>query len=846
MSNGSVTRITITLLVLLWAAFNIFPLEDRELGAYMLAEAGADQELLAELIEEARLEVSESEQTSLYIAIRELANGREIDLTRFYPGLDTRGLPNLRVRNQALMREMLRSSRSRMRLGLDLAGGVSFTLRIADEELVGKSERERQEQVGQVVKVIGDRINGLGVSEPMIRAVSDNSVEIQLPGENIRENPEVINQLRKPARLEFRLVSRDRFIEGEPTPRGYELKVLESMDPLTGETIERPLWVRILPEATGEIISRARVGQTGTGTYKVSMEFTSEGDSTFADITDKIATANTPNNIGLLAIVLDGKLYSAPQVQRRIRGGAEITGSFSLTEALELANVLNNPLATELRMEEMVEVGPSLAASSREKSVQAGLYGITAVILLMLAYYGVGGFLAIFSVLANVVMVIGILASIGATLTLPGVAALVLTVGMAVDANILILERIREELVSGKSIGNAVKAGFEKVFSTIVDANVTTLITALILFYLGNGPVKGFGLTLAIGIAASAFCALVLTRFLVEVTVFKLKIERLLLLNLFPAMNLDFLKLRKPAFAFSWVLVLAGLVSLGVKGKDVLGIDFLGGEEIVLSFTSNPGIEAIESLAAREELGEVQVAVQTSIVGGAAGAEKLKIQTVAGMGETFAELLATSFPESGLELVGQTTVGAAVSSETTVMAVVAISVGLVMMLLYVALRFEVGFGLGALVATIHDVLMSIGIFVILGGEFTAPMIAAVLMIMGYSINDTIVAFDRMREELELHPEWGLARVINYSINRVFSRTILTSVTTFAASFLLWIFAAGVIEDFALVFMIGLFTGTFSSIFIASPILFWYHHGDRKSIDVSESNPTYEWQTGSSN
>lgn len=177
------------------------------------------------------------------------------------------------------------------------------------------------------------------------------------------------------------------------------------------------------------------------------------------------------------------------------------------------------------------------------------------------------------------------------------------------------------------------------------------------------------------------------------------------------------------------------------------------------------------------------------------------------------------------------------------MAILAVATGLVAMLLYVALRFEVGFGVGALVATIHDVLMSIGLFVLLGGEFTAPMIAAVLMIMGYSINDTIVAFDRMREELELHPEWNLARVVNYSINRVLSRTLLTSVTTFTASLLLWIFAAGVIQDFALVFLIGVVTGTFSSIFIASPVFYWWHRGDRRKVDSGEAAPVYEWQTG---
>jgi SecD/SecF fusion protein len=551
-----------------------------------------------------------------------------------------------------------------------------------------------------------------------------------------------------------------------------------------------------------------------------------------------------------LAIVLDGKLYSAPTVNSVLSRNAQITGGFSQREAFDLANVLNNPLAVELRVDEMYEVGPSMAAGARDSSMNAVKWGALLVVGFMILYYFIGGMVAVLSALVNVVIVLGVLSSLGATLTLPGVAALVLTLGMGVDANILIFERLREELKLGKSIKNAAAGAFRKVTSTIVDANVTTLITASILIWLGTGPVKGFGYTLAIGICASIFCALVVTRFLIDFLIHRAGIKQVLGLRLLGEMKIDFFKYRRPAFLASWTLVLAGIVSVVMHHDNIMGIDFTGGDEMTIAF--NEKIEGGELDAAAEQLGlgEVNPVYQTLI-----GEERevLKIQTRFDQSRAVLEGLQTAFPSAGLEEEAITQIGASVSSSIQWNAIWSVVAALGGILLYVALRFEMGYGIGAVVATVHDVLMTVGIFVLCGalgifvsGQFTAPMLAAILMIVGYSINDTIVVFDRIREELELNPGTNLRAIIVTAINRVFSRSILTSVTTLLAAVSLYVFGAGVINDFAFVFIIGILTGTFSSIFIASPVFYWWHKGDRRHVEERELTPkTYEWQKSES-
>jgi SecD/SecF fusion protein len=427
---------------------------------------------------------------------------------------------------------------------------------------------------------------------------------------------------------------------------------------------------------------------------------------------------------------------------------------------------------------------------------------------------------------------------------------------MAVDASILIFERIREELKLGKSVHNAVVAGYEKAFSTIVDANVTTLITALILVWLGTGPVRGFGITLSAGILATVFCSLVTSRFIIEGLVQIGLMKNPFRLQLFQNTNFSFLDYARKAFAASWALVIIGVISFVFHLDEAFGIDFTGGDEVTVSYEERLSSQDVEAVAEEATyvaesgealpFGETNIFFQTPL-----GAEQtvMIVQTEPDKGEQFFTALQAAYPEAGLEEIGMTQIGSAVGDEVTRSAILSILVALLGILLYIALRFEFGYGLGAVVATVHDMLMTIGIFVTLGeifglgsGQFSAPMIAAILMTVGYSINDTIVVFDRVREELDLNPGMNLRKVIHHSINRVLNRTVLTSITTLLASLMLFLFGAGVIKDFALVFLIGILTGTFSSMFIASPVFYWYHKGDRKSVEKGEILPSYDWSS----
>ncbi|NBD37165.1 MAG: protein translocase subunit SecD [Verrucomicrobia bacterium] len=755
------------------------------------------------------------------------------------------------------MRELLRRSKGEISLGLDLNGGVSITFEI-DENSLADDMFYREQQLQDARQVVLDRVDGLGVAEPIVRLKGDNLIEVQMPGINTEDNPNIAETIGAPALLEFKLVHRNqRPAEGQEPPIGYEVKTQEIPDPETGEVREEKLYVKKIPVMTGEIIEEARPRITQTGGYEVTMDFTSEGRKQFAEVTEQIAAQNTQMSIGRLAIVLDGKLVSSPTVRERINSdSARITGNFTQREAFELANALNNPLEVEMEVAEMYEVGPTLAKDARAASIRAGLFGGAFVIIFMVVYYGVAGLFAMLTVGLNLFLVLGALASFGATITLPGVAALVLTIGMAVDANILIFERIREELKAGKSVFNAVVSGFDKAFSTIVDANVTTLITALILVWLGTGPVKGFGITLSAGILATVFCSLITNRFLMENLVKLGLLKNPFKLQLFKNTNFSFLDYARPAFLASWSLVLIGAISFAFHFDEAFGIDFTGGDQVTVAFDRQLSTDEVQSVAGDASFttetgetvpfGEVNLFFQQPL-----GAERevMVLQTEPEKGEQFFASLQAAYPGAGLQSVGFTQIGSAVGEEVTRSAILSILVALFGILLYIALRFEFGYGLGAVVATVHDMMMTIGIFVTLGeifsigsGQFSAPMIAAILMTVGYSINDTIVVFDRVREELELNQGMNLRKVIHLSINRVLNRTVLTSITTLLASLTLFLFGAGVIKDFALVFLIGILTGTFSSVFIASPVFYWYHKGDRKSVEKGEILPSYDWTT----
>ncbi|MGE9293951.1 MAG: protein translocase subunit SecD [Puniceicoccales bacterium] len=853
MKSSIIWKLILSVVIVGWAVLNLLPMENEDFDTFIQTRATAHQDEYQAFLDRAEGRVDDG--TPLFLAIKQQADEEKLDLYHeFFPDVDLVYVKNQEKRNNVIMNVLYEESRGKLHLGLDLAGGVAFTLKLKDTP---ENAAAAKVQLKEVVEIIQSRINGLGVAEPVIREVGNNQIEVQLPGLDLEKNPEAADKLKKPAHLEFRLVHRDLVPgPGVTTPVGYEAMILEDEDD-KGNIVERPYFVKIIPEATGDIVDRAYPTTGMYGGFEIGLNFTSEGGESFADITRKIAAEDKARNAlgsGKMAIVLDGKLYSALGLNNGepITGGsARITGRFSQIEAEELANVLNNPLKFELEVGEKYVISPTLASDARTASIEACLLGAGLVVAFMIFYYLLAGVVSVASVGLSVVVVLGVLMSVGGTLTLPGIAALVLTIGMAVDANILIFERMREELTAGKNPKNALRGGYEKAFSTIVDANITTLITAGILIWLGAGPVKGFGVTLAIGIGASMFGALVISRFLLEILVSVGLLKRISLFGFLNKAKFNFLRVRRPAFICSWCIVALGIFAVATHMNHILGIDFRGGVEITMDFDSahKPSIAEIDSLAEANDLGEIQAGFQ-SIIGTDNERLKLQIDTAEGRAEQVVAALQQAFPDSQLTKLSESAVGATVSDSITRNAFLSVVVALVGILLYVALRFEFGYGIGAVVATVHDVLMSIGLFVVVGqyfgigsGQFTAPMVAAILMIVGYSINDTIVVFDRIREELDLNPDMNLFDTVNLAINRTLSRTLLTSLTTLMAAIALYIFGAGVVIDFALIFIIGILTGTFSSIFIASPVFFWWHKGSRQHVTERHlTRPTYEWET----
>ena len=894
-------KIAVSLVALAVAWFEVHPIAPIPLDQFVPAQVIAQQKPEFDKLHTEALErvkhykdaavAADKKSVSYFQALRDIGEGRgraaPVDFRPFFFTEDQIVRePDQTKRNGIVLKQLLVSSQGRLKLGLDLQGGVSFTLKVdptgaeSGEKGVGdKSNVSAADMVNQAIQVMEQRVNQFGVAEPVIRPVGTLSLEVQLPGEDAANNPDVIDALKKPAKLEFRQVhrterpaetDRERSLRSMPVDpmlgaasaiSTYEVLTLRDVDSRTGEITINRYYVRKAADATGKIIKSAS-GRSDDGiSFYVDMKFTDEGSKKFGDLTAKIAEGNS-RSIGQLAIVLDGKLQSAPTVREAIRStGATITGSFSREEAVELANVLNNPLEFPLITQDVTSVGPSLAKDAQGKSVVASLVAVGLVVFFMVGFYVWGGFIAILGMILNLVMILGALAYFGATITLPGVAALVLTLGMAVDANILIFERVREEAALGKDRSVALREGYARATWTIIDANLTTLLTALILVFMGSGPIRGFGITLTIGIFTTVFTSLVTCRGLQELAISRGVMTRVFGLPVFkPTLDIPFLNFARLAFIASWVIIALGLGELAYKGKEAFGKDFRGGESALVAIAPGAKVDTgkIAALASSIGLADTTVTVQTPVGG---GEPTLRIETeltkdkskgefanvaaiVGAIKAQHPEILKDRAASADKLMLSKEAIGGSVSSELRTNAIWSVVLALLGIGIYVSLRFEAGFGVAAMVATLHDVLMTIALFVFFGGQFNATLIAAILLIIGYSINDTIVVFDRIREELQSNPGRSLRDIIHFAINRTLSRTILTSATVFLCAVALWAFGAGDVRLYGEIFIYGVLTGTFSSIFIASPVFYWWHKGERKGVDAAELPRTYSWEAGS--
>ena len=662
--------------------------------------------------------------------------------------------------------------------------------------------------VSQSIEVVRRRIDELGTTEPVIQRQGDNRILVQGPGlDDPQRLKDLLNQT---AKLTFHLVDTSmpvqEAINGRP-PASSEVLYSTDDPPV-------PYLIKKAVEVSGESLTDAQAGfDQRTNEPIVTFKFDTKGAQRFGQITQQ--------NVGLpFAIVLDDQVISAPVIREPILGGTgQISGSFTVQGANDLAILLRaGALPATLTVIEERTVGPGLGADSIAAGEIAGVIGAILVVGFMLVAYGFLGLVANIALIANVIMIIALLTVLGATLTLPGIAGIVLTVGMAVDSNVLIYERIREEHKSGRSLIQSIDVGFSRAFATILDANITTLIAAVILFYLGSGPVRGFAITLAIGIVTTVFTAFTLTRWLVAEWVRRRRPKELprgLLGRLKGDTHIRFMGIRRFTFMTSAALSVASMVLFATVNMNY-GIDFKGGSMIELqSKADQADIADIRARLSELNLGDMQVQefgsprevlIRVQAQDGGDNAEQSVITMIRGE-------LEDAYDFRRVEVVGPT-----VSGELARAGTIAVIAALMAILVYIWFRFEWQFALGAIVATLHDVVLTIGIFVISGVEFNLSSIAAVLTIVGYSLNDTVVVYDRVRENLRRYKKKPLPELIDLSINQMLTRTILTSLTTMLALVALYAFGGEVIRSFTFAMIFGVAVGTYSSIFIAAPVL----------------------------
>ena len=702
----------------------------------------------------------------------------------------------------------------KIRLGLDLQGGTSFLIRLVPQTENGITP----DLLDQAVEVIRKRVDQYGVSEPVITPQGKDRILVQIAGLDSKQTEEAKTQLQRVAKLEFSIVDDGGSARLERIKAGEEI-----MDPslvikpmVTGkdkkETVE--ILVKRRPALTGESVTRAFAYFDQQG-YGVSLELDGEGAKLF----DEVARQNKGRQ---MAIILDGEVISAPVLQSDHFGGrAQITGNFDDKEARDLASALENPLRVPVQIEETRSVSPTLGADSIKSGVLAGVSGLVLVMIFTMLYYRFVGLVAVVGLLLNMVLLFGAMAMFNFTLTLPGIAGIILTIGMAVDANVLIYERLREELQAGKSLTAALTGAYDKAFSAIFDANITTLITALILFWQATGSVKGFAVTLTVGIIASMFSALLFTRTAFRWMVDKFGLTKVSMLNLVPARKFDFLGKRHLAAGISILLIVGSVAIFAIRGEKNLGIDFRGGDLVILDST-----QPLTVAEARTAIQDPGVVIQYEREG---TRELLTLRGPQGASGELIQQLQAKFPDKGITVIGQDTVGPQIGMEFAKSALIALGLGMLGILFYVTLRFEFSFAIGAVVALVHDVIITVGLFSLIGGELSLVMVGAILTIAGYSINDTIVVFDRIREGLTHGERGSIQSLMNTSINETLSRTILTGGTTLLSVGALYFFGGAVLRDFSFAILMGIAIGTYSSIFVAAPVVLWASRIRGKSV-----------------
>lgn len=651
-------------------------------------------------------------------------------------------------------------------LGLDLRGGLYVTY----EAKIDENDPDKDNKIEGAMRVIRNRLDQENQHEAVIVRQGSKWIRVEIPG--VEDPRELANILAQPAELKF-------------------------IDPEGNVIIE------------GKDIKTAQPAFDGINNPVVQFELNEEGAEKFAEA--------TKNNIGkVISIELDGNVISAPTVQTAITGGSgQITGMQSIEEAKKLANLIESgALPVPLEQLDIRTIGATLGSNALERSIKAGIIGVLVVLLFMLVYYRLPGLVADLALIVYILLLVIILAVTKVTLTLPGIAGIILSVGMAVDANIIIFERIREEKNTGKTFKASVESGFDKAFGAILDSNITTLIAGFALWKFGTGPIQGFAKTLVIGVLLSMFTAIAFTKQIMRLFI-GLNIQNEKLYGEKGAdTNINFTKLFRYTAIISLIVIVAGFIAMGINGINY-GIDFAGGAIIYANIGQEYDIEEvreiIEESGAQAEASYAGEKNQDAVI-------RMKLEdNYEELEETIISKLKEKYNITN-EQINTDVVGPAVGKELTLNAIKAIAISWGLILVYIWIRFELKSGFVAIIALIHDILIMFSFVILSGMQINSSFVAAVLTIIGYSINDTIVIFDRIRENMKRYgKKLSHREIVNKSINDSLSRTVNTSLTTLFTIVAVYVLGVDSIKEFSLPIIVGIIAGTYSSVFIAGPI-----------------------------
>ncbi len=679
-----------------------------------------------------------------------------------------------------------------LKLGLDLQGGLRVVLQ-AD------TPNPAPEDMQAARRVIENRVNEFGVSEALIQTSGTDRILVELPGLTTEEQNRAQDLIGQQAVLEFRLVKAGSVnrTDAEMTPADLE------------------------PTAfTGEVLQNAETVYDQFNRPTVNFQIRNRDAGKFGQFTGGAVGRR-------MAIVLDGKVMSAPTINQRISNNGQITGQFTLEEASDLALVLRSgSLPISLRTEGVTAVGPTLGRDAVNAGVKAALIGGAGVVVLVFLYYGplFGGILVI-GLLYVMLLNLGILSGLNATLTLPGLAGLILTIGAAADGNIISFERIREELREGKGLGLAMKAGFSHSIPAIIDTHMAILLSAAALYQYTTGPVRGFAITLAVGAIASVFMNSVMVPFALN-TVFS-RSRRPLLPKGIHVQGIKFVNKAPVIMTLSLVLAVAALGFVFVRGLN-LSTDFTGGSDILLSVPDATTVSDVRSgidtlgVAGIDGAGATVQEVQDTTIAG----KEISVRVGQTQNEADSGTLATKLAAAvGGDVLQNNFVGPSVGEDLRQNAILAAVVAVLLILVYVAWRFWPNWivAVASVIATIHDVGIVLGILALVGAQFSIPVLAAILFVIGYSLNDSIIISDRIRENLRVHKGMDYRDMVDMSVNQTLSRTLMTSLTTLLPVLALFFFGGSVLHDFSLVLLIGIGFGTYSSIFILAPMVVWFQN-----------------------